>query len=201
MTRLSRKESHAQTRARLVATAKELFLAEGYNATSLEQVTRAAGYTKGAVYSNFATKHELGLAVLDEVHAERTAAIAQSVGGARTAEERIAAFAGWAEANIGDVGWTVLEVEFATSTRHLPEMQEELAQRRQLLTGMVALMVQTQADELGLTLPVPADEAAVSLLGLGIGLGVQRAFDPSLPVTSLIEMLRRLLSDAQPGQV
>src|SRR5689334_6664433 len=104
MARLTRKETHAQTRERLIETAKELWLETGYNATSLGQVAEAAGYTKGAVYSNFATKHELGLAVLEVVQEERVQAIASALLGTDTFAGRIAAFGRWAEENIGDVG-------------------------------------------------------------------------------------------------
>lgn len=197
MARLSRKESHALTRARLVETAEALFLADGYNATSLERVATEAGFSKGAVYSNFATKHELGLAVLDRVRLERAVLLAEAVAEAGDAEQRIAAFAAWAEANIGDVGWTALEVEFATSTRHLPQVRPELAQRRREVTQVVAALLDQQGTELGLELPMPAEDAAVQLLSLGIGLGVQRAFDPDLPVSSLVDLLRSMLDRAE----
>ncbi|WP_328531932.1 TetR/AcrR family transcriptional regulator [Nocardioides sp. NBC_00368] len=199
MGRITRKESHAQTRVRLVQTAHRLFLSDGYNATSLDKVATEAGYSKGAVYSNFATKHDLGLAVLDVIHQERALSLASAVNGIETVEGRIDAFAGWAEANIGDVGWTALEVEFATSTRRVPGVSQQLANRRRELTAAVAGLIEQQADELGLTLPSPAEDAAVQLLSLGIGLGVQRAFDPDLSVASLVDLLRSLLEGAKPS--
>lgn len=197
MGRITRKESHAQTRERLIQTAHRLFLSDGYNATSLDKVATAAGFSKGAVYSNFSTKHELGLAVLDVIHQERALSLAEAVSGVDTVEGRIDAFATWAEANIGDVGWTALEVEFATSTRRIPGVNAELASRRRAMTSMIAEMIEQQASDLGLTLPIPAEDAAVQLLSLGIGLGVQRAFDPDLPVTSLVDVLRSLLEQAE----
>jgi len=194
---MTRQESHAQTRDRLVATAHRLFLADGYNATSLERVAAEAGFSKGAVYSNFATKPELGLAVLDLIHAERAMSLAAAVGSGSVTEQ-VAGFARWAEENIGDVGWTALEVEFATSTRHLDGMRSELATRRRALTAMIAALIEDQADQQGLKLPMPAEDAAVQLLSLGIGLGVQRAFDPELPIRSLVDLLTRLIESATP---
>ena len=193
---MTRKESHAQTRERLVETAHRLFLAEGYNATSLERVAAEAGFSKGAVYSNFATKPELGLAVLDLLHAERAMSLAASVAGREGVADRMAGFARWAEENIGDVGWTALEVEFATSTRHLDSVRAQLADRRRTLTALIAALIEDQAQQLGLRLPQPAEDAAVELLALGIGLGVQRAFDPELPVRSLDDHLNRLIESA-----
>ena len=199
MGRITRKESHAQTRERLVETAHRLFLADGYNATSLDKVAAEAGFSKGAVYSNFATKHELGLAVLDVLHLERAMSLAGAVMAAETVDDRLAAFAKWADDNIGDVGWTALEVEFATSNRHLAPVNQALAGRRRELTAAIADLIDQQAAELGIVLPIAAEEAAVQLLSLGIGLGVQRAFDPELPVTSLIELLRSFVERATPA--
>lgn len=198
MARITRKESHAQTREKLVETAYRLFMADGYNATSLDKVAAEAGFSKGAVYSNFATKHELGLAVLDVLHLERATSLATAVMAAETVEDRLAAFSRWADANIGDVGWTALEVEFATSNRKVAGVNRALAGRRRELTAAIADLVEQQAGDLGLTLPVPADQAAVQLLSLGIGLGVQRAFDPELPITSLVDLLRSLLERSTP---
>lgn len=194
MPSLTRKETHAQTRARLIDTAQRLWLESGYNATSLMQVADAAGYTKGAVYSNFATKHELGLAVLEAVQAEKVAMLIVAFDGADSVEDRIEAFARWSEDHIGDVGWTSLEVEFATSTRHLDDVRAALAERRRLITRLLADLLQAQADEMGVDLPASAEDVATHLLSLGIGLGVQRAFDSTLPVDVLVDQLRRLIA-------
>jgi AcrR family transcriptional regulator len=63
--RLTREESRAQTRERLLAAGKELFIKVGVDAVSLEEVAETAGYSRGAFYSNFANKDELVVAVLD----------------------------------------------------------------------------------------------------------------------------------------
>ena len=191
MSRMSRKESHAQTRERLIATAHRLFLTDGYNATSLTAVADEAGFTKGAVYSNFATKHELGLAVVDLLHEERATSLAESMAAADSVAGVLAAFERWAEQHIGDVGWTAMEVELATSTRMIPGVGQELAARRRELTSMLGAMLEHR-------LPVPPEDAAVQLLAMGIGLGVQRAFDPELPITALVDLLRSLLERATP---
>ncbi|AXK85238.1 TetR/AcrR family transcriptional regulator [Nocardia farcinica] len=196
MTRLTRKEAHARTRERLVETAEEMFLANGYTVTSLDKVAARAGFSKGAVYSNFATKHELGLAVLERIRLARVLSLAAAVLGADTLDARIAAFGRWAEENIGDVGWLTVEVEFAIGTRHLDDLREELAVRRREITDTLAELIDQQAREFGVTLAVPAHDAAVRLLSLGIGLGVQRAFDPEVPVTPIVDALRELLTGA-----
>src|SRR6478672_12120515 len=76
MARLSRADSQRRTRRTLVRTARELFLRDGYFATSLERVAETAGYSKGAVYSNFRGKKELCLEVLDLIHSTKFAEVA-----------------------------------------------------------------------------------------------------------------------------
>jgi AcrR family transcriptional regulator len=195
MARLTRVQSQAQTRARLVATAKTLFLRDGYALTSLEKVADKAGYSKGAVYSNFRNKDELCLAVLEEITAEQAAMVAEALAGARTIDERLAAFQSWAEANIGNEAWTALEVEFAVGARRNPTVRKELTRRSRTTRELIARLLAAQADELGITLPMPAEAAATALLSLGIGLGVQRAIDPSIPVTVLTDALRLLAAN------
>lgn len=192
MAGMTRKESHALTRQRLIETAHRLFLTEGYNATSLDRVAAEAGFSKGAVYSNFATKPELGLAVLDALHLERGLSLVAALEGAVTIDEQLTAFEGWANRNIGDVGWTTFEGEFATSTRMIDEIRPQLAERRQAITDVMAGLIEHVANESGLTLKLPPAEVATYLLALGIGLGVQRAFDPTLPLDSLFYALRDL---------
>ena len=51
--RLTREESKEQTRLRLLDAAQTIFMKKGYVATSVEDIAEAAGYTRGAFYSNF----------------------------------------------------------------------------------------------------------------------------------------------------
>jgi AcrR family transcriptional regulator len=63
--RLTRSQSQARTRERLLAMAREAFLRDGFARTSVESIAEAAGLSKGAVYSNFENKDELFLELLD----------------------------------------------------------------------------------------------------------------------------------------
>ena len=190
MARLTRAESQARTREQLLETAKELFLRDGYSVTSLEKVADEAGYSKGAVYSNFRNKDELCLAVLDRIHDEQVALIAETLVGAEDMEGLLSAFQAWAERSIGDEAWTALEVEFATNARRDPRIRAELASRDKAIRDSIAGLLTGFAERFGITLPMPADDAATALLSLGIGLGVQRAIDPSIPVRVLPDVMR-----------
>jgi AcrR family transcriptional regulator len=68
--RLTRDESKAKTRQELLRAANRLFLRNGYVATSLANIAEEAALTKGAVYSNFESKEDLFLALLQEADPE-----------------------------------------------------------------------------------------------------------------------------------
>lgn len=188
MARKSRAETQAETRAQLLKTARRLFFGDGYHPTSLEKVADAAGYSKGAVYSNFRNKDELCTAVLDEVRAERLGDVLDIMAKPDT-PARIDAMRDWAERVIGDPGWTTLEVEFAAHARPNEQLRTQLAGR---LDGILQMLATATESADTPDLKMPGREAATILLALGIGLGLLRSIDPGIPVSGLIDTLRIL---------
>src|ERR1700735_3951652 len=67
--RLTREESRAQTRATLIAVGRKHFLRDGLGGAVAEKIAEDAGYSRGALYSNFDGKEELFLAVIREEQA------------------------------------------------------------------------------------------------------------------------------------
>src|SRR4051812_22581139 len=70
-TRLTRAEQQARTRSTLLEAAERVIVERGYQGASVEAITAAAGYTRGAFYSNFASKEELFAELLQERTYER----------------------------------------------------------------------------------------------------------------------------------
>ncbi|GAB4583418.1 TetR/AcrR family transcriptional regulator [Nocardia sp. IFM 10818] len=200
MPRLTRSESQARTRTDLLATARELFLADGYAKTSLERVAEVAGYSKGAVYSNFRTKSALCLEVLTLIHETKFGEVTDLVNTDDSLEERLERLQRWAERTLGDVGWTMLEFEFAIVARDDPALQAALVSNLSLMRGMVAAQLETLAESIGVTLPMPAQDAATSVLSLGLGLGIQRAVDPSLSAALITDAVRALIRLGAPAR-
>ncbi|SIT42352.1 Transcriptional regulator [Paraburkholderia piptadeniae] len=66
--RLTREQSKDQTRLRLLDAAQAIFMKKGFAAASVEDIAEAAGYTRGAFYSNFRSKPELFLELLRRDH-------------------------------------------------------------------------------------------------------------------------------------
>lgn len=65
-----------ETRARLIEAARQAFAARGFAASSMDDLTAAAGLTRGALYHNFGDKKGLLQAVIDQIDAEMAARLA-----------------------------------------------------------------------------------------------------------------------------
>lgn len=191
MTRLTRAQTQARTRSQLIATATELFLRDGYAATSLDKIAETAGFTRGAVYSNFRNKDELCLAVLDEYRATKVAEIMASLS-VPTLDARIGGFEQWAERVIGDPQWTRLELEFAAHASRDEALAAQVGERLRQLLDLIGAALQAATAQADVELPLPADEAAVAVLSLGVGLGLFRSIEPALPIGALTNTLRVL---------
>lgn len=199
MPRLTRRESQAKTRDALLATAKTCFLRDGYAATSLDGIAEAAGFSKGAVYSNFESKDELCLAVLDTIRLERAAALAAAMEGRESLEERLDALERWADTHLGDRAWTALEVAFAVHAARIEALSTKLSARQAAVHAAVVAIVEAEAARHALSLPMAPEAVATTILSLGIGLGVQRAIDPSLSPRALVSLVRHFVGAGEPS--
>ncbi|ANZ27391.1 MULTISPECIES: TetR/AcrR family transcriptional regulator [Rhodococcus] len=193
MARPTRQETQARTREDLLATAAEHFLERGYAAASLDQIAEDAGYSKGAVYSNFRNKDELCFAVLDRIRAERMGEIAATLAAGATLDDVVTAFGVWAERTIGDRRWTLLEIEFSVRSRHNEEIRSRIAAGAEGVRTLIAELIRSLADRYDVTPTMDPGQASAMLLGLGIGLGLQRAISPELSAAALTDAVRTLM--------
>ncbi len=96
----------------------------------------------------------------------------------------------WAERVIGDPGWTPLEAEFALHARTDEGSRTDLAGRLDNIIEMLANGLESMESADDLDLKMPSREAATVMLALGVGLGLMRSIDPSIPVNGLVDTLR-----------
>jgi AcrR family transcriptional regulator len=188
--RLTRVESRERTRMRIIDAATVLFLRNGFQATSLEQVADEAGYTVGAVYSNFESKAAMGIAVIDELYACEEQRLIESLakvpeGDVDAAFETLSA---WADSTIGDPDWTRLEIE--TFSAHEESYRVATAARHARLRARCRELI---ARRLLRDSSLDPDLLATAMVGLALGIGLQRAADPSIPARTWGEALRALL--------
>lgn len=202
MARMTRGEQQAATRRDLLTVAARRFLADGYAATSLEAIAEEAGYSKGAVYSNFADKPTLCREVLERLHAEKMAEIAEILNVDSVVDERLTQLGGWVERTVGDVGWTMLEMEFAVVSRNIPGANQLIASlhdgmRNSIIAGLATICTDLGVDPGAIDLGALADR----ILSTAFGLGVRRAVDPAVSVAPLLQVMADIVGVLADGSV
>ncbi|MBJ7520218.1 MAG: TetR/AcrR family transcriptional regulator [Solirubrobacteraceae bacterium] len=191
----TRAERQAETVRGLTDAAVELFLRDGYSATPVGAIAAQAGVTTGALYANFSGKAALGLAALDRIRVTQVTSLATHLSGADTFAARMTLLGEWTEEVVATSGWPRFELEFALAAREDPELVDVLAERRAALHAGLATVIERQLAETGATARLSIDEMVRALLGLGIGIAVQRMLDPTIPVDTLPRLFDQLVSD------
>jgi AcrR family transcriptional regulator len=180
--RETRAEKQARTRAELIATAAIVFARRGYRGASVEEIAEEAGYSHGAVYSNFEGKADLFLAVFEDYMAERVRELAESqaelVEGAPL-EARARALADqWMDRLFRDPEFVPLHLEFIAHAGRDPELARRFGDRSAAMREAVSRYISSYEEEAGAQLPLPADDLALVLRALGIGLAIESLVSP-----------------------
>jgi AcrR family transcriptional regulator len=179
-TRISRDDSKARTRADLIAAARGVFLARGFHAATLDEIAERAGYTKGAVYSNFTGKDDLFLALLAEHYTQRAAHYEALVLVEPDPERTFRAVARFLlDAYAREPSWWPLISDFSTHAAPRPELNERLRATREGFLDALARTIEGLCARHGLVFALPAREVARGTGALMRGMAVEWAIDPS----------------------
>ncbi len=176
--RLTREQRKDQTRERLIVAARTMFIKKGYADTSVEDVAVAAGYTRGAFYSNFGTKAELLIEVLRREH-DSTCALFQSIMNESNAhtETEARAPACWS-ALVRDDDCFPVWVEAALLASRDPTFHAQFNALRNERRDQIAVYIRALSAHLSTGLPMPAETLALGLASLCDGVQVARMCNP-----------------------
>jgi AcrR family transcriptional regulator len=177
--RLTRAERKEDTRARLLASAARVFARRGFHAASVEEVAEDAGFSKGAVYSNFESKEELFLAMVEARFQDRLAAIRAAVAepGAPGEQARRSGDS-FIRTLAADPEWPAVFMEFWAYAQRDPSVRRRFAAQVGALRAAVAEILASRAAELGTELPLPAEQLATMTFAMATGFAMERQLDP-----------------------
>jgi AcrR family transcriptional regulator len=192
--RLTREESRARTRSLLIESATKLFAERGFNGVSVEDIATQAGFSRGAFYSNFASKDDLFLAVLD-VHIEQDIGSITREFRASASPEAFFEFLRDRAVRRSREGrqWALLWAEFWLHVVRHPELAPKLAERQRAARKAVAAIIEAQLPQLGITLSMPAEHLASLMMAVDDGLALQEHLDPSALPSDLRALASALL--------
>jgi AcrR family transcriptional regulator len=152
------------TRARLRDAAYEVFAEVGLDAASVEAICERAGFTRGAFYSNFASKDELFLELAAAVADRKLARVTERVEALRGQERPPSSVEQIARAVLDIAGEDPLTVVLMAEVRLRAMRDDETAAAYRRwdrdVRDRVSLIVAGLADAYGLRLRVPAPDLA-----------------------------------------
>ena len=197
--RLTQKERRERTREQLIGTGDRLFTAHGFHATSMDQIAAEAGYTKGAIYSNFESKEDLFFAVYEQRTARRLQELERTFEELAPidAVERI--LTAGMERRRQDDGWIAVFFEFWAHVLRNPELRERFAVTHAAMIEPVIPAVERTVAERGLKPAVKLRRFTAAMYAMQLGLQLERLTQPDVVDEELSVAMSRLVLNSLDG--
>ena len=191
-----RDEQKALTRRRLIDAAEVVFARGGFHGASVEEIAHEAGATTGALYSNFAGKEDLFLALFEERIAADVGEYSEIVAAGATLEEQTRrAGDRWMEILRERPDYFPLLIEFWSYAIREPRLRERLAGRFAALRSASARVASEAAERWGLSAGAAeaGEHLGLFITALGNGLALEKLVDPDAVPDSLYGELLAIL--------
>ncbi len=191
-----------QTREYLLAAAAEVFAERGFHGATLDEVAAVAGYTKGAVYSNFKSKDDLFVALLESRYESGMRSIREQLDAAAEPHQA-SAFTdrlteGFADATSGT--WNQLYEEFLVYAMRNPQAKEKLAELQTAELQALSALLAAERERHGISDIHTVDHAAQFIVALMRGLATMHLIEASEidhdTIAAMLDFLERALSPA-----
>jgi AcrR family transcriptional regulator len=167
------------TRARLLEGALEVLAERGYGAASVEDICAAAGFTRGAFYSNFATKDELVLALFEATTdrlLDRIAELLPTVGD--EPQSLLDAVLGLLDTEPDQRRWHLISAEFTLHALRNPAAATALAAQRTTFRRRLTELVESIVAASGTELTVDPELFVRLVIALHEGARTQTLLEP-----------------------
>jgi AcrR family transcriptional regulator len=181
MVRLNREESRARTRELLLASAGRAFARAGYGGASVDDIAEDAGFSKGAFYSNFASKEAVFLVLLEAHKLQEIAAARSMLELDLDAETLTGALADWLDRLNADADWSLLAIELELNARRSESFAVEYDALQARFDAATVDIVVRIFERLGLVPPAPAEDIAAAFVALSHGTALQKPDDARRP--------------------
>jgi AcrR family transcriptional regulator len=197
----TQEERKAETRARLIAAAADLFARKGFHAVSAEAVADAADRTTGALYSHFGSKDGLLLALVEQWLDESAARISADVDSSSDLDGRLRAL--WSDSMTPDPdggdSWLLLEIELWLHAARNAEFAGDLARRYDERRAALAHPLADWTKDEGLGRLRHPQRTSGLVIALLLGAAMQQRLDPNaFSAADVVAGLRALIEGDTP---
>jgi AcrR family transcriptional regulator len=188
-----------QTREYLLQAAAEVFAERGFHAASLDEVAAAAGFTKGAVYSNFKNKEDLFLALLEDAYARELSALKETMQSSDVPPEaRLDDFVGLLGGELERApNMGALYLEFHLYALRNPAARARLNELEQEDVRAIADILEAEREQRGLPIDEPVERTARLIVALFRGISMMRTANPEVAGKDLLEAAIAFVTRAQ----
>lgn len=199
--RLRRAEQVERNRTVVLDAARRVFLDRGYGGATVDAIAEEAGFSKGVVYSQFGSKADMFMALLEQRITERAAQNERLAAGKSLAEAARELLLAAARDVVSERGWARLLVEFRAHAARDPVLNRRYADAHRRTVAQLAGLLARLHDQAGTPPVVPVTSMAEFVLAMGTGVTLERAANPAaLPEDHTIAMMLRALDGVtQPG--
>jgi AcrR family transcriptional regulator len=186
---LTTERRRQQTRDYLLQAAVQVFGERGFHAATLDEVAAAAGFTKGAVYSNFKNKEDLFLALLEDAYASDLAAIKETLEASDVPPEaRLGDFVKMIRGELDHVpNMGALYLEFQLYALRNPTARERLNELERADVRAIADIIEGERARRGIEALESAERTARIVVALFRGISMMRTSDPEMAGEDLLE--------------
>ena len=193
MSRVRTRPTRDETRDKLFEAAARVFEEQGIGGASIGAIAAAAGFTRGAFYSNFVSKDELIIAMLEDHVAQSIRRSLDLLAKHQNLDDFLDAFKRMDRSQQDPLGRSpLLHMEMILFVARAEKRRPELAKRLRARRKLIADIVETTLNDSGRPASVnPAWTAAV-VLALEDGFRLHRLIDPE---TTPADSFLRALSD------
>ena len=200
--RLRRAEQVERNRTAVLDAARRVFLDRGYGGATVDAIAEEAGFSKGVVYSQFGSKADMFMALLEQRITERAAQNERLVAGKSLAEAARELLLAADRDEVSDRGWAQLLVEFRAHAARDPVLNRRYVDAHRRTVAQLAALLAGLHDRAGTSPAVPPQSMAEFVLAMGTGVTLERAANPAaLPMDDGIAMmLRALMGVTQSGE-
>ncbi len=179
-----------QTREHLLAAAAQVFAERGFHGASLDEVAAVAGFTKGAVYSNFKSKEDLFLALFKANYDREMDELRTALGSSEVPPEaRLSDFVDLIREQTRQAGsnFGILYLEFWLYAARNPAAREQLAKLNSEAVKDTAEIIEAERKRQGIEPTETAERTARIIEVLFRGIGLLRVLQPEVVDDAFIE--------------
>jgi AcrR family transcriptional regulator len=196
---MSREDSREQTTQRLLDAAQKLIAKKGLEAASVENIAAAAGYTRGAFYSNFSSKDDLFIELLRRDHQKSTAQLTalrdSSLSVDRLQSGASEVYSQIYRDNESFMNWTEARMLAARDARFRTKLNALVAEK----CAQIADFTRYFYERVGVAPPLPPEQMAMGFMSMAEGVKLYMMSSPAEMTSPIAESLLTLFADSIMG--